>query len=136
MTERNRKRGPRVLVVLALTAAVALGVSAQAQAWNTGSFCGAAYTPAHSWCYWGSPNYAAFTYSEADYYGGGTFNICAAFNEQGTFATVKKTCDSNSFSSVRWCQAVFPRSLAAGVGNTDNNPHTIYGWASTDINGC
>jgi len=133
--ERIPRPRSRAALVASLAVALAVGLSSQAQAWNTGTYCGA-YVPAHGWCYWGSPSYAQFTYNEADYYGGGSFNICAAFNDQVGFVTVRKTCNSNSFSSVYYCQALGPKWLAAGVGNTDNNQHTIYGWASTDINGC
>jgi hypothetical protein len=111
-----------VLAVVAVLAATAFTSQASATSVN---YCGGQYTPAHGWCWWGGA--FPWRYAEADYYGGGSFQVCAALVNYFSRVTRVKDCRSGGFAAT--CYFGGDGSLDAGVGNTDGNRHTIYGYA-------
>jgi hypothetical protein len=112
-----------VVIVAAALFAATFGVS-QASA-SYVNFCGGQYTPAHGWCYWGGAY--SWRYVEADYYGAGSFQVCAALNNYFTRTTRVKDCRTDGFAAA--CYFGGDSALDPGVGNTDDNRHTIFGYA-------
>jgi hypothetical protein len=122
----NAARKLRGVSAVFVTTAVLMGTAFASQAPAASvNFCGGQYTPAHGWCYWGGA--AAWRYVEADYYGAGGFQVCAALNNYVLRTTRVKDCRSGGFAGA--CYFGGDTSLDPGVGNTDGNRHTIYGYA-------
>jgi hypothetical protein len=117
------------LLALSATGAMAAGIASGASGASVG-FCGSVYTAAHGWCYNGAP--FGWRYVEADYYGGGNFGICAAVNNYYTRVTRFKDCrnivTSNGYAG--GCYTGGDTAVDPGVGNQDDNRHTINGYAN------
>ena len=116
----------RLALTLAVAASLAAGTATSATA-TSASYCGGGFTPAHGWCYYGVP--FGWRYVQATYGGRGSFNICAALNNYTTRATLFKDCRTASGGYAGGCYFGGSSNADPGVGNTDNNQHTISGYA-------
>jgi hypothetical protein len=96
------------------------------------SYCGQAdgrFTPAHGWCYAGWPGY--WRHASAAYNGSGSFGICAAMNDFYSRVTLVKRCSTPPYFGVGVNYCGSNRNADPGVGNQDNNRHTITGYAQS-----
>jgi hypothetical protein len=132
---RHRRFALPAIVVASCLLAAALVSANPASAFDA-TYCGDRYTAAHDWCWYSfySGNHS-WTSNETTYSGGGSFDVCSAISVYPRSTTLAKSCQPNKPTGydayVSYCGSPTVADKDAGVGNTDNNQHTIAGYART-----